>query len=239
LHVRYAFTGWFSVAEHEPNATGALVQNFLQNVSSLSPTFLCELMTKNKSDKGTGRHNYTLLYDILLKGRKEEELRVFELGLGTNNVSIPSNMGADANPGSSLYGWEEYFPKSHIFGADIDKGILFNSGRIMTFYCDQMDPLCISSMWAHPELSLPFDLIVEDGYHTFVANKCFLENSLHKLKTNGFYIIEDILSSEISFFETQILQWEKKYEDCTFHLVKIPHFRNMYDNNLLLVHKKK
>jgi hypothetical protein len=189
---------------------------------SFTPTPLCEIMTRHKSDKGNGwHHNYTLFYDSILKERRHEKLRIFELGIGTNDVTIKSNMGKYGRPGASLYGWEEYFPNSLIYGADIDKNILFNSGRIMTFYCDQTDPSCISEMWAQPELRLPFDLIVEDGLHTFKANKCFLENSLHNLKEDGYYIIEDILHSQYSLFEKQILEWQKK-----FYRVHIPTGQN-------------
>ena len=230
-HVRYAFTGWFSVS----NST-----DFLSTTTvpfSFSPSPLCEIMTRHKSDKGNGWHNFTLLYDTLLKDKKNEELRIFELGLGTNNTSIKSNMGPNGRPGASLYGWEEYFPNSRIYGADIDREILFNSGRIMTFYCDQTDPSCIAEMWSQPDLSLPFDLIVEDGLHTFEANKCFLENSIHKLKPEGLYIVEDI--SQISLFEKQIEVWKDMFPDFTFNLVKIPNQRNKLDNNLLLVNKKK
>jgi hypothetical protein len=196
-------------------------------------------MTRNKSDKGDGKnHNYTLLYDFLLKEKKEENLRVFELGLGTNNVTLPSNMGASGRPGASLYGWKEYFPNSSIFGADIDKNILFQSDRISTFYCDQKNPSCISKLWEQPELLLPFDLIIEDGLHDFRANKCFLENSIHKLKEGGYYIVEDIRQRQFSLFENQVLEWKNKYLDCTFRLVKIPLVFNMFDDNtLLIVHK--
>ena len=109
---------------------------------------------------------------------------MFELGLGTNNVNVTSNMGTNGRPGASLYGWSEFFPNSKIFGADIDKGILFNTDRIKTFYCDQTNP----------------DIIIEDGLHTYEANVCFLENSIHKLKVNGYYIVEDIIYSDINLF---------------------------------------
>ena len=47
----------------------------------------------------------------------------------------------------------------------------------------------------------------------------------------------DIL--EYSLFENQILEWQNKFIEYTFQLVKIPLKSNQYDNNLLLVHKKK
>lgn len=36
-------------------------------------------------------------------------------------------------------------------------------------------------MWKNDDLVDNFDIIVEDGLHTFDANVCFFENSVHKL----------------------------------------------------------
>src|SRR5210317_1288656 len=88
-------------------------------------TLLCEIMGRHGSDKGninigSSWHNYTTFYYSLFKDLREKQLRVFELGLGTNNVNIPSNMGSEGRPGASHFGWSEFFINSHIFGADID-----------------------------------------------------------------------------------------------------------------------
>jgi len=118
-----------------------------------------------------------------MKDRQFQPLRIFELGIGTNNVNLPSNMGANGRPGASLYGWREFFPNSKIYGADIDRDILFQTDQIHTFYCDQTNEHSITSMWSNePELSENFDFIIEDGLHEFHANVCFFEKSIHKLK---------------------------------------------------------
>jgi hypothetical protein len=166
---------------------------------------------------------------------RHKKLRIFELGLGTNNVNLESNMGADGRPGASLYGWAEFFPNAAVFGADIDRDILFNTERISTFYCDQTKPEEIKEMWNNPALEEPFDIIIEDGLHTFEANVCFFENSIHKIKS-GYYVIEDILTSDLEKFKNKIVEWEKVY-NCTFTLLKIPSHRNKVDNNLLVVKK--
>ena len=205
-------------------------------------TRLCEIMGRNRSDKGSkdnkSWHNYTIFYYSIFKGLQDNNLRVFELGLGTNNLNLPSNMGANGRPGASLYGWSEFFPKSQIFGCDIDKDILFNTERIKTFYCDQTKPEIIKTMWNSPELQDNFDIIIDDGLHEFDANVCFFENSIHKLNPNGYYIIEDILNKEEHLFLNKIKEWETKHTDCSFELVKIPHF-NKYDNTLVVVKKTK
>ena len=46
-------------------------------------------------------------------------------------------------PGASLRVWRDYFPNAIIYGADIDKDILFAEERIKTFYIDQLDPVAI------------------------------------------------------------------------------------------------
>ena len=203
-------------------------------------TVLCEIMGRNRSDKGhininNSLHNYTTFYYSIFKDLTEKKLRIFELGLGTNNVNVPSNMGPYGRPGASLYGWQEFFPNSDIFGADIDMNILFNTDKIKTFYCDQTNPEIIKRMWNESDLQENFDIIIEDGLHTFDANVCFFENSIHKLKSNGYYIVEDI--TDISLFTNKINEWRNKYKDCSFTLLKVPSQCNTHDNNLLVVFK--
>jgi len=206
------------------------------------PTPLCEIMGSYGSDKGainitTSWHNYTTFYYSIFNNLCDKKLRVFELGLGTNNVTIPSNMGPNGKPGASLHGWAEFFSNADIFGADIDADILFNVDKIKTFYCDQTNPETIKQLWDEPNLQENFDIIIEDGLHTFYANVCFFENSIHKLKSNGYFIIEDIVCNEEHLFINKIKEWETQYKDCSFTLIKIPSSTNQYDNTLLVVKK--
>ena len=205
-------------------------------------TPLCEIMGRHQSDKGHiniqhSRHNYTTVYYSLFKEMINKPLRIFELGLGTNNINIPSNMGSNGRPGASLYGWCEFFTNSQIFGADIDKDILFNSDKIKTYYCDQTDPLIIKNMWDEPSLKENFDIIIEDGLHHYDANVCFFENSIHKLNPNGYFIIEDINNDDEPLFIDKIKEWENDYKDCSFTLLKIPSSVNDWDNALLIIFK--
>jgi len=205
-------------------------------------TPLCEIMGRNQSDKGhtminRSWHNYTTVYYSLFKPLKEKPLRVFELGLGTNNTDVLSNMGPHGRPGASLYGWAEFFPSAAIFGADIDKRILFTTPRIKTYFCDQTVPTIIADLWNEPDLKEDFDIIIEDGLHTYDANVCFFENSIHKLKPNGYYIIEDISNKDLPLFETKVKEWTAKYTDCLFKLLVVPSTVNTHDNTLLVVYK--
>jgi len=202
-------------------------------------TELCDIMTKYGSDKGVGPHNYTILYFELFKDIRNNNLNVFELGLGTNNTDVPSNMGPSGKPGASLRGWKEFFPNSDIYGADIDKRILFNEDRIETFYCDQLDPKVISDMWTNDHLNeLLFDVIIEDGLHEFNANLSFLENSLHKLNEKGIYICEDLKLHTVELFRSKLDELKLKYPNHDFELVILENPQNHYNDNNLLIIKK-
>ena len=63
------------------------------------------------SDKGA-KHDYELVYSHLLENRQATNLDIFEIGLGTNNIDTPSNMGKDGSPGASLRAWRDYFPNA-------------------------------------------------------------------------------------------------------------------------------
>lgn len=210
-------------------------------------TELCVLMARYGSDKSplatpdpsfplSGRHSYTPLYSELFGPLKNKALRVFELGLGTNNPNIPSSMGVKGQPGASLRGWRDYFPNAMIFGADIDRDILFEEDRISTFYCDQCDPVKIAEMWRNAELQEDFDIIIEDGLHYPPANICFFESSIHKLKKGGYYIIEDVCPN-LQIFQ-KVNQWACRYPDYEFQIKFLYSDRcKEADNNLVIVHR--
>jgi hypothetical protein len=201
-------------------------------------TPLCVIMQKCGSDKGgTGvsHHNYTRLYHSLFKAHINSEMRIFELGIGTNNVNLPSNMGKYGIPGASLKAWSEYLPNSQVFGADIDRDILFQESNIKTYYCDQRDSLSIRDMWNHPDLNNNFDIIIEDGLHTFEANVCFFENSVHKIKPGGLYIIEDVIVHKLHLYQAKIEEWKSIYPGLSFRIKIIPNECNDFDNCLIII----
>ena len=205
------------------------------------PTILCKIMENNKSDKGhtdikVAWHNYTQVYTHLFKNIKPK--RIFELGIGTNNINISSNMGVNGRPGASLYGWNEYFPDAKIYGADIDYECLFSTEKIKTFYCDQTNVSSIEKLWKQYELLEPFDIIIDDGAHTIESTMIFFENSIHKLQKGGYYIIEDVRNDYMDFWEKMVLTWRLKYLDFQFEIVKILNLVNTMDNNLIVIYKK-
>ena len=211
----------------------ALLGNKLLDFFNTVPIFgrkteLCRIMTECGSDKGSGWHNYTLLYDFLFGQRRREIERVFELGIGTNFQDMPSNMGAMGRPGASLRGWRNYFPAAKIVGADIDRRILFSDDRISTHYLDQLNPQTITAMWEQIEPGY-IDVIIDDGLHTPEANACFMRNSIQKLRPGGYFIIEDIVLSQENLGRYHQFFSGAGYSGVMFRL---PSAQNYYDNCL-------
>jgi hypothetical protein len=209
----------------------------LTGVNISLPTNMCQIMTEQGSDKGNG-HTYTPIYSALLGGLRNEPLRIFELGLGTNNPEIPANMGVDGVPGASLRGWREIFPKALVYGADIDRGILFEEDRIKTFFCDQLDRTVIAELWSQPELQGGMDIIVEDGLHTFEANMSFLDASIGQVRPGGLYIVEDIGNEETARWAGVLGDLQSRYPGYVFALVEMPNPVSEY-NNMLVVRRDK
>ena len=93
-----------------------------------------EIFKKHGSNKGGEwtqrnniiRHFYADLYEDILANKDIKNL--LEIGIG---------LGSEA-PGSSLKSWKELFPNANIYGADINKSVLFEEDRIKTFYTNQL-----------------------------------------------------------------------------------------------------
>ena len=194
---------------------------------------LKKLMDFYGSDKGgkNNHHNFAQYYSEIFNNKKKEIKNFFELGLGTNNTKLISNMGENGRPLASLRAWRDYFSEANIYGADIDKDILMNEDRIKTFYVDQTNPNSIKEMFENIGVK-KFDIILEDGLHEYSANICFFENSIEFLADNGIYIIEDVYFKD----EDKFIQYFKD-KPYNFSLINIYHEKNISNNNLIVIRK--
>ena len=192
---------------------------------------LTDLMNLSGSDKGgrNNHHNFASYYSEIFFHKRNDIKNFLEIGLGTNDTSVLSNMGSNGIPLASLRAWRNYFKNANIYGADIDKNILKNEDRIETFYVDQTDPITIKEMFKNIG-EKKFDIILEDGLHEYNANICFFENAIEYLEPNGTYIIEDVYYKDqdkfIKYFEN------KKYN---FSIIDIFHEKNIANNCLIII----
>jgi len=132
---------------------------------------------------------YHIIYSCLFENTTGQ-YKILEIGLGTNNPKIVSSMGLKGKPGASIKAFRDTFANSLIYGADIDKNILFSEERIETFFVDQNNLDTFKNITENIEEK--FDLIIDDGLHYQLSNLNTLLFSLSNLKNGGFFVIEDI-----------------------------------------------
>ena len=145
------------------------------------------------SDKAM-THNYHSLYGPIL-AQQDAVSAVLEIGIGTNNPDVVSNMGVNGKPGASLRAFREFLPDAQIYGADIDRRILFSEERISTFFVDQTDLGSFDAI--ADDVGDSLDLIIDDGLHSPNANLATLLFGLERLKVGGWLVIEDIAPSAL------------------------------------------
>lgn len=207
-------------------------------------SLLHELFFKYGSDKGAPfdqkhsetlwpAHTYADFYFILFETFRHKVKKVFECGLGTNNENFPSNMGANGKPGASLRAWRDYFPNADVYGADIDDSVLFQETRISTYAVDQTNSQSIQMMWDRIN-AVDFDIIIDDGLHTFDAGVSLFNESFGKLRDRGgVYIIEDVRPEDK-------IQFIKFFAELPFRAVFVDLLRpnqSLLDNSMIVVWK--
>lgn len=211
----------FNIESIKRKQSSLLVIHHRSNEDNL----LTKLFDKYGSDKGSVNgaiqgspqigHGYSYYYYEQFKFCRERVEKICEIGIGTNNPNVPSSMGIDGKPGASLRAWRDFFPNAIVIGGDVDPEILFQEDRISTFYVDQTNPKSIENFWKNVNLS-NFDLIVDDGLHTYKAGSTLFNCSFDRLKSDGIYIIEDVTHRDtlryVEFFKdknvfAQILQF--------------------------------
>ena len=200
-----------SVSSRKINITH--IQNFSSSSEDLEAAHkLKKYLDSHGSDKAN-IHNYHHLYGPILKHR-DKITGVFEIGLGTNNTDVLSSMGTEGKPGASIRAFREFLKNAQIYGADIDKTILFNEERIETFFVDQTDPTSFDKL----EASMPFDLDlgIDDGLHSPDANIATLKFGINRIKIGGWVVIEDIGSDAIPLWQIVAALLPDKYQPYLF-----------------------
>jgi hypothetical protein len=174
----------------------------------LAAAKLKELYNYYGSDKAES-HDYHLLYGPLLSAAASVTA-LLEIGLGTNNLRLISNMGKRGRPGGSLRAFRDFLPTARIYGADIDRQTLFEEDRIKTFFVDQTDPVSLTALASL--IGDEFDLIIDDGLHSPNANLAVLDFGLRKLKIGGWLVVEDIRSEALPIWQLTAAIMPPQYE---------------------------
>ncbi len=149
------------------------------------------LFAQYGSDKSTTHDYYRVYSDVLAQFPANQPRHLLEIGMGTNKESMVSSMGRAGQPGASLRAFRDALRGTQIFGADIDRSILFSEERIRTAWVDQLDPASFATMTEQLGQET-FDLIIDDGLHAISANLGTLLFAISHLAPGGVFIVEDI-----------------------------------------------
>lgn len=166
------------------------------------------------------RSFYADLYEEELKEKKITNL--LEIGIGLDISS----------PGSSLRSWKALFPEAKIYGADIDESVLFEEENIKTFFTDQLNKNELNKLKKNLN-NIFFDVIIDDGLHTYEANINTFEVFEDSLSKDGLYFIEDIRYSDLDkyykFFENS------KFD---FKIIECLNVNETYGNCMIIIRYK-
>lgn len=93
--------------------------------------------------------------------------------------------------GDSIILWRDYFTNADVSCVDINKcERLSSQDRIFPFYTNAYSNEFLNSIKDNF-----YDIVIDDGPHTFDSMVFFLSNYLNKVKDGGFLILEDIIDS--------------------------------------------
>ncbi|NNK65355.1 MAG: hypothetical protein HKO95_01320 [Rhodobacteraceae bacterium] len=156
-----------------------------------SPTKDLEyLADKFGTDKGSTRHRYTDLYQLILEPYRNTRCNFLEMGLqgGWRNFGGEvAERPTDDCP--SIRMWLSYLKKAQIYGLDVSDFSWFYDPRFTFYRCDMEE----RSQIATAASILPqMDVIIDDASHaSHHQQDAFLE-FFPRLKSGGVYIIEDL-----------------------------------------------
>lgn len=157
---------------------------------------LRELFKQNGSDKHL--HSYEYIYSHIFSKFKINKL--LEIGIGSQDEKILSNMGNFGKPGGCLRTFSEILgDDSEIVGLEIDKKALFNEKNIKTFEFNQLSIGDIQKF--SNDYQDHFDLIIDDGLHSNVSiiNSIYLSTKI--LDKGGILVIEDLCKEQLNFLQ--------------------------------------
>ena len=137
---------------------------------------------------------------ILGKLTNIDELKILEIGIGSNDSKLISSMPRNYMPGASLKSYAELLPNSNCFGVDVDRNILFSEPRIQTAFADQTQ---LQTLLDIPEIfnQKTFDLIIDDGLHSTEANLNTLIFSVIHTSDGGLIYIEDVSKNSVEIWK--------------------------------------
>jgi len=131
--------------------------------------------SKRKNDKIIA-HGYAKIYENLFKSKKNEHLKILEIGSFYGNAS------------AALF---FYFKNSLIYSADINPDMYkYKGSRLKSFFVDSSSRGSINKNIL--EKNTEFDIVIEDASHMLKDQIISLFMIFPKIKKGGIFIVEEI-----------------------------------------------
>jgi len=157
-------------------------------------------------DKGGDVHSYIDVYEILFAPFRTKEINFVEIGISR---------------GHSIMMWSEYFTKAQIVGLDINtKGFAFEVPENVSL-------IELDSTQKIYGTSNHFDIIIDDGDHTFEAQIKTFKNYSPFMRKGGIYIIEDV-----NGIDQYKKHFEKLHDNCT--VIDLRPLKGRFDDVLIV-----
>ncbi len=138
--------------------------------------FFIDQYTKKRESKKINGHEYSKFYQKYLNSIKEKKLQILEIG---------------SFKGGGTAAFKFFFKNSEIYSGDLYPDISqVHSKNIFSFKIDNSSEESINNFMTENELK--FDIIIEDAGHFFKDQIISLFILFKKLKSQGFFIIEEL-----------------------------------------------
>ena len=147
---------------------------------------LTDLADASGSDRGSARHQYTALYNMVFQPLRQRKLKIVLLGLdGGVGVDDPGAWRDAAR--STLEMWLEYFPKAEFTALDRAGKLPVKTGRVDYIQCDFEDPDEIAEA-----VDIQPDIVIDDATHASHHQQNAFRALFPQLASGGLYIAEDL-----------------------------------------------
>ena len=152
---------------------------------------LTDLADSVESDRGSARHGYTDLYQMLLYPMRTKKIQIVLVGLdGGIGLETPNAWADEAEKTLSM--WLDYFPKAKFTALDHPKELPSKNKRVTYHQVDLNDPADIAASLTST------DLVIDDATHASHHQQNALRALFPKLTDGGLYIIEDLRTQPAS-----------------------------------------
>lgn len=141
------------------------------------------------SDKGSSKHEYTKLYELLFHAFRNEPVKLVEMGLLIGGPEHGASADRPTSDLPSVRMWLDYFPNAEIVGSDISDFSWFQHDRFNFVRCDMSQRKNFGELRTAASGA---KVIIDDASHASAHQQFGLLELFPVLADGGIYIIEDL-----------------------------------------------